>query len=102
MAHPTLMSAADTGLLIIDVQTKLMDKVPGANVIVANIAFLINAARSLEMPVQATEQYPKGLGPTVEELIPRLPERPDKIAFSCCAAPGIVDNFHRAACPKVV
>jgi nicotinamidase-related amidase len=96
------MSAADTGLLVIDVQDKLMVKLPSADALVRNIAFLIDAARALAMPVQATEQYPKGLGPTVPELARRLPERPDKVAFSCCAIPSVVETFHREARPKVV
>ncbi len=102
MAHPTQMSAADTGLLVIDVQEKLMTKIPQADALVRNIAFLIDGARLQAMPVQATEQYPRGLGPTLPELAKRLPERPDKVAFSCCAIPSVVDNFHRAARPKVV
>jgi nicotinamidase-related amidase len=102
MPHPTQMSAADTGLLIIDVQAKLMAKIPGADALVRDVAFLIDAARLLGMPVQATEQYPKGLGPTVAELVRRLPERPDKTAFSCCAIPSVVDTFRRAARPKIV
>src|SRR4051812_7664864 len=102
MPHPTQMSAADTGLLVVDVQEKLMVKIPAADALVRNIAFLVDVARLLEMPVQATEQYPKGLGSTVAELARRLPERPDKVAFSCCAVPAIVDGFHKAARPKVV
>jgi nicotinamidase-related amidase len=102
MSHPTQMSAADTGLLVIDVQEKLMVKIPGAATLVRDVAFLIDAARLLDMPVQATEQYPKGLGPTVAELARRVPERPDKTAFSCCAVPSVVDTFRRAARPKVV
>ena len=43
------------------------------------------SANLLGMTVQATEQYPRGLGPTVPELAARLPQRPDKTAFSCCA-----------------
>src|SRR5262245_10043520 len=102
MAHPTQMSAADTGLLVVDVQEKLTAKIPPAPTLVRNIAFLIDGARLLGVPVQATEQYPKGLGPTVPELARRLPERPDKVAFSCCAIPGVVEGFHKAARPKVV
>ncbi len=102
MSHPTQMSAADTGLLIVDVQEKLMVKIPGAAALVRDIGFLIDAARLLDMPVQATEQYPKGLGPTVPELARRLPERPDKTTFSCCAVPSVVETFRRAARPKVV
>jgi nicotinamidase-related amidase len=102
MAHPTQMSAGDTGLLVIDVQEKLMAKIPSAAALVRNVAFLIESARLLEVPVQATEQYPKGLGPTVPELARMLPQRPEKTAFSCCAVAGLVDSFRRAARPKIV
>jgi nicotinamidase-related amidase len=96
------MSAGDTGLLVIDVQTKLMAKIPNADALVRNIAFLLDAAQLLGMTVQATEQYPKGLGETVPELAARLPVRPDKVGFSSCAVPSVVENFYRAACPKIV
>lgn len=96
------MSAGDTGLLVIDVQTKLMAKIPGAAALIGDIAFLIDAAQLLSMPVQATEQYPKGLGPTVPELAARLPVRSDKLGFSSCAVPSVIENFHRAARPKIV
>jgi nicotinamidase-related amidase len=102
MAHPTQMSARDTGLLIIDVQEKLLPKVLDAGALARNLAFLIDGARLLDMPVQATEQYPRGLGPTVAELAGRLPERPDKVAFSCCAIPAVVERFQRGARPKIV
>jgi len=102
MSHPTLMSSADTGLLVVDVQDKLTPLIPGADTMIRNIAFLIDAARALNMTVQATEQYPKGLGPTVPALASRLPERPDKLAFSCCAVPAVVDTFHRQARVKVL
>jgi len=96
------MSATDTALLVIDVQERLMTKIPGAATLVRNIAFLIDAARVLRLPVLATEQYPKGLGPTVPELAKRLPERPDKVAFSCCAIGSVIETLHRQARPKVV
>jgi nicotinamidase-related amidase len=102
MPHPTQMSAADTGLLVIDVQDKLLPAIPDAAAVVRNIAFLIDAARLLEMTVQATEQYPRGLGPTTAELASRLPHRPDKTAFSCCAVAEVEETFHRAGRPKVV
>jgi nicotinamidase-related amidase len=96
------MSAADTGLLVIDVQEKLLPMILDRAALVRDIGFLIDAARLLEMTVQATEQYPRGLGPTTAELAARLPERPDKTAFSCCAIPSIVEAFHRGARPKIV
>jgi nicotinamidase-related amidase len=96
------MSAADTGLLVIDVQEKLVPKIADAAAMVRDIAFLIDAARIMDIPVQATEQYPKGLGPTTPELARRLPERPDKVAFSCCAIPSVVQSFQRAGRPKIL
>jgi hypothetical protein len=66
------------------------------------VALLIDGARQMGVPVQATEQYPKGLGATVPELASRLPERPDKVAFSCCAVPSVVEALERQARPKVV
>src|SRR4051794_28606457 len=102
MPHATQMSATDTGLLVIDVQEKLLAKIPDADRLVRNVALVIDGARLLDMPVQCTEQYPRGLGATVPELAERLPERPDKVAFSSCAVPSVVERFHRSARPKVV
>jgi nicotinamidase-related amidase len=102
MPHATQQSTADTGLLVIDVQEKLLPLIPDAAAVVRNAAFLIDAATLLGMTVQATEQYPRGLGPTAPELARRLPHRPEKTGFSCCAIPEVVETFRREARPKVV
>src|SRR5262249_36573813 len=102
MPHPTHLSAHEAALLVVDVQEKLMAKIPGAAGLVRNLAFLVDGARLLDVPVMATEQYPKGLGPTVPELAQRLPERPDKTAFSCCAIPGLVEGFRRKGRSRIV
>lgn len=102
MPHATQMSAADTGLLVIDMQEKLLPFIHNSHALVRDVAFLIDAASLLGLTVQATEQYPKGLGPTTPELARRLPHRPDKTAFSCCAIPEVVETFHRQARPRVV
>src|SRR5260370_11775331 len=102
MPHATLMSAGDTGLLVIDMQEKLLPKILQAERLVRNIAFLIDGARLLDMPVQATEQYPRGLGPTVPELAKRLPERREKVGFTCCPFPSIAHNFHPPPRPRAL
>jgi len=102
MPHAMQMSAVDTGLLVIDVQEKLVPRLFDPAPLVRNIAFLLDAARLLNMPVQCTEQYPRGLGATVPELAAKLPQRPDKVAFSCCAVPSVVQTFQREARPKIV
>jgi nicotinamidase-related amidase len=100
--HAKQMTAGDTALLVIDVQEKLLPLIAQRAGLVRNIAFLIDAARLLNMPVTATEQYPKGLGPTTADLARRLPDRPEKTAFSSCAIASVVDGFHRSARPKVL
>ncbi len=102
MRSPELMSRSDTGLLVIDVQTKLMGKMAARDPVVANIARLVEGARILGVPVQATEQYPKGIGPTVPELADRLPPRPEKLAFSCCGLPEVAEQFRSRGVQKVL
>jgi nicotinamidase-related amidase len=69
------MSRGDTALLVIDVQEKLLPAIADGPRVVWNVRRLIDAAKILGLPVAATEQYPKGLGPTVAELAERLGPR---------------------------
>jgi nicotinamidase-related amidase len=102
VAHPSHLAAHESALLVIDVQEKLMVKIPDAAALTRNIAFLIDVARALEVEVVATEQYPKGLGPTVAPLAQRLPTRPDKLAFSSCGVPGLADGLRAAGRTRIV
>jgi nicotinamidase-related amidase len=96
------LAARESALLVIDVQEKLMVKIPGADALTRNIAFLLDVAKLLEVDSAATEQYPKGLGPTVKPLAERVPQRPDKLAFSSCVAPGLLDGFRSNGRTKIV
>jgi nicotinamidase-related amidase len=80
---PELMCAEDSGLLVVDVQQKLIGLIDGQARIVWNIRRLIDGAKLFGLPVLASEQYPQGLGPTVPELAARLERVFDKTAFSC-------------------
>lgn len=102
MPHPTQLSARESALLVIDVQEKLMAKIPGAATVITNIAFLLDVAKLLGVEIAATEQYPKGLGPTVAPLAERLPSRPDKVTFSSCGAPGVIDGIRAKGRNKIV
>lgn len=62
---PELMSADDTALLIVDVQERLLPSIAQHETVLFNAGRLIDGAKVLGLPVVATEQYPKGLGPTV-------------------------------------
>ncbi len=77
------MNRGDTALLVVDVQGKLVQLIPGNEQLVWNIGRLIDGAKILGLPVLATEQYPKGLGPTSPALGEKLGNIPAKMAFSC-------------------
>lgn len=78
-----LMSRDDTALLVVDVQERLLPSIPDRDRIVWNIRRLIDGAQALQLPVVATEQYPKGLGATIPPLAEKLGEIPSKVMFSC-------------------
>ncbi len=97
------LTAADSVLVVVDVQDKLLAKIPTAAALVRNAGFLLDAAALLGVPAVATEQYPKGLGPTTAELARRLPAGlPAKTAFSCCGAAGFLADLRDRGRPNVV
>ncbi len=77
------MSRHDTALLVVDVQTRLLEAMAPPPTLVWNIRRLIDGAQALGVPVAATEQYPRGLGSTTRELAERLGAIPAKLMFSC-------------------
>src|SRR3546814_297675 len=80
-----LMRADESFLLIVDIQMGLAPAISSAREAIANAAILIQAAKRLDVPVLAFEQYPRGLGGTVPELRELLPDEVvlEKIYFSC-------------------
>lgn len=94
MASLERLTAKHGALLVVDVQDKLMPLIGQRALIVANSVRLVKAAQALDVPVFATEQYPKGLGPTVPELASLIPHRPNKTVFNCCAVPDLIEQLH--------
>ena len=72
-------------LLVIDVQEKLMEKIFNRDEVVANTCKILDVFKAIGLPVVWTEQYPKGLGPTVHEVVTRLEGAPraEKVTFDC-------------------
>jgi len=90
------LDRANTLLLVIDVQDRLASAMPkeAQAALEKNASILIRAARRLDLPVVATEQYPKGLGHTVPALRELLPDAPmEKMEFSCGAAKPIARHI---------
>jgi nicotinamidase-related amidase len=93
-----------TALLVIDVQEKLLPAIHGADGVAAKAVILIKAARILGIPVLWAEQYPKGLGPTVESLATALDGlKPiDKVAFSCLREPAFSEALGESGRRKLL
>jgi nicotinamidase-related amidase len=99
---PELMSRGDSALLVVDVQDKLVRLIPGHPRIVWNIRRLLDGAKILGVRAEATEQYPRGLGPTSAELASRLGPIPDKLTFSCGGCPAIFARWRDQGIHKVL
>jgi nicotinamidase-related amidase len=80
-------------LVVVDIQERLAVAMSEREKVIANTQHLIEAARLMTLPFLVTEQYPKGLGPTVAEVKAALTEYApiEKITFSCCGETSFLD-----------
>jgi nicotinamidase-related amidase len=79
------LEAEHCGLLVVDIQEKLLPPIFQKEQLVRNSKLLIRAADALKIPAVLSTQYSRGLGKTVLELASLLPETEaiDKDQFSC-------------------
>jgi len=99
------LRAESSILVVVDIQDKLLVKIPTATALVRNAGFLLDVAVLLGVPARATEQYPKGLGPTTADIKRRLPDTeplPAKTTFSCCGAGTFLEELEMLHRPNVV
>ncbi len=80
-----LIDASKSSLLIVDMQEKLLPAMANAEGIMKRCSILLRAAKTLDVPVAVSEQYPKGLGHTANALREGVGNAPvfEKLAFSC-------------------
>src|ERR1035438_5047777 len=108
MTTPSLLArAADSVLIIVDIQERLLAVMPPAarDQMLRNTRILAESAALLGIPVLVTEQYPKGLGPTpaavAEGLAPATP-RNQKTCFSCTGSAAFSAALTAAARSQIV
>jgi nicotinamidase-related amidase len=79
------LEAEQCGLIVVDIQEKLLPPIFQKEQLVRNSKLLIRAAGVLKIPAIVSTQYSKGLGKTVPEVASLLPETEaiDKDRFSC-------------------
>ena len=89
-----MLKRNDVILLAIDFQEKLLPKMHGGDEALACGVKLARFARVLDLPILWTEQYPKGIGPTVAPLREALAGTSpfEKLSFGCFGAPGFSER----------
>lgn len=87
----------DAFVLLVDVQERLHAAMSPSfrDSYLKNCVILVESARRVGLPVVVTEQYPKGLGPTIGALADRLEGIPrmEKLAFSCMREQSVRDHI---------
>jgi nicotinamidase-related amidase len=96
------MTRADTALLVVDVQQKFMPVIRESEILVWNIRRLIDGAALFKIRVAATEQYPQGLGSTVEPLAGLIAATHEKSTFSCREAADLFDSWASLGVSNIV
>lgn len=85
MRHPNILDRKRAALAVIDMQEGFRPVIPDFAGTAARIALMVQACNLLRLPLIVTEQYPKGLGRTVEEIAVHLPDGViEKLSFSAC------------------
>jgi len=92
-------------MAVIDVQEAFRSSIPDFAEIADNISIAVRGCQILSIPVLVTEQYPKGLGRTAEEIRLALPddrEPIEKTAFSSCGAGTFVEELRKLGAKQIV
>jgi len=84
----------DAAAIIIDIQEKLFPHMDQKEELLRKCTILIEGLKVLGVPMLITEQYPKGLGSTIEKISTLVKQEGviEKIAFSCCDEPSVMQN----------
>lgn len=89
MNHISQLSREHAALAVIDMQEAFRPVMQDFGEVAGRIAKAVQGAQLLEVPVIVTEQYPRGLKHTAEEILAHMPAESkaiEKICFSSCGA----------------
>lgn len=102
--EPVILNGGSCVFVMIDIQEKLLPAMSCKETVLAESLRLLRSAEVLKIPVIATEQYPKGLGATVEQLRRFLNSDMilPKTTFSCWGAEGFEELLLRQNRRQVV
>lgn len=100
------LQADNSLLLVIDIQERLSAAMSQDELerVVKNSGILLDSAHALNVPVVVTEQYVKGLGPTVAALREKTGSATfhEKISFSCCGNEDFMSQLRKSGRRQIV
>ena len=90
--------------LVIDIQERLYPHIDQQDKLARNTVILIRGLRLLGIPLIVTEQYSKGLGPTIAPVKRQLDDTPviEKMTFSCCDTAAVTEQLQRSQRNQVI
>ena len=90
-----ILNKDNSVLLVVDIQEKLAVVMNQKDKVTRNCLHVLEAAKLLSIPIIVTEQYPKGLGQTINEIREALPAYAplEKITFDCCRGDGFLQKI---------
>lgn len=99
-----LLDATQSQLLVIDIQERLLPVMNEPEPMIANSSRLMAGARLADVPVTVSEQYPRGLGPTIPEIAENASaeEILAKVHFSCAGDAGLSKRLNVAGRKQLV
>lgn len=99
-----LMDAEHSVVVVIDIQEKLAPAINDVDDVLSACDLVLKTAERLEVPIVTTEQYPRGLGPTLERYQPYITEplRFEKIDFSATGDPSFMEMIDQLGRREIV
>lgn len=90
--------------VLVDVQERLFPHIHENQELLKRIEITLKGLKLLDVPILVTEQYVKGLGPTIPELQDHIRglENYEKISFSCCGSEEFIDSLIKSRRKEVI
>jgi nicotinamidase-related amidase len=105
MFHPRILDREKAALVVVDVQEAFRSAIPEFPQIASRISIAVRGFQALGLPVIVTEQYPKGLGRTAEEILFSMPEGfefVEKTSFSSCGAQPFIEKIQGTGASQIL
>ena len=98
------LTRSQSGLVVVDIQERLLPAIFKKEQLIQTTVRLIKGAAILGIPIFATEQYRKGLGPTAPEIAAAITgfSPLEKVTFSACGAEGFSEALKSREVTNVI